>query len=84
MATMPNVVGLQLPTAQAALQTNGVLVLTSLGYFSTWPITVTWKAGTGKVPGTVTAQNPSNGSQVAANSAIALSCAEFPIGAVYP
>lgn len=84
MPTMPNVVGLKLGTAQASLQAAGVLNLNTLGYFSTWPITVSWQAGTGKPPSTVTAQTPNSGNTIAANGAVALSCAEFPIAVVYP
>ena len=43
MATMPNVVGLELPTAQAVLQAANVINLNTLGYFSPWPITVIWE-----------------------------------------
>jgi hypothetical protein len=39
---MPNIVGLELPAAQLALQTAGVLVPASLGYFGAWPIGVSW------------------------------------------
>lgn len=58
MATMPNIVGLTLGNAEAALKTAGVLVPLSIGYFgggtirtlsgvsagaaATWPITVVW------------------------------------------
>lgn len=42
MPTMPNLVGLELSAAQAALQATGVLNLSSIGYFGNWPITVQW------------------------------------------
>lgn len=80
---MPNVVGLELPAAQQALQSAGVLVLSSIGYFGTWPITVTWQRST-KPPSTVTAQSPANGANVAANAPVSLTAAEFPFGVAYP
>lgn len=83
MATMPNVVGLELAAAQLALQTAGVLVPASIGYFGTWPITVKWQS-TNKPPSTITAQSPSSGQTVAANAAVTLTAAEYPIAVVYP
>lgn len=83
MPTMPNVVGLELPAAQKALESAGVLVLSSIGYFGTWPITVNWQSST-KPASTVLTQSPSSGATVAANAAITLSAAEFPMGVSYP
>ena len=83
MPTMPNVVGLELPAAQAALQSAGVLNLSSIGYFGTWPITVSWQRST-KPASTVLTQSPSSGATVAVNAAITLGAAEFPMGVVYP
>jgi beta-lactam-binding protein with PASTA domain len=83
MPTMPNVVGLGIPAAQAALQSAGVLVLASIGYFDTWPVSVRWAPSANK-PGTVTAQSPSNGANVAANAAIVLNVSEFRLGVAYP
>lgn len=83
MPTMPNVVGLELPAAQLALQSAGVLVLSSIGYFGTWPITVSWKSST-KPPSTITAQSPSSGTTVAANTAVTLTAAEYPFAVAYP
>jgi len=39
---MPNVVGLELQAAEKALQSAGVLVPSTLGYFGQWPITAKW------------------------------------------
>lgn len=83
MPTMPNIVGLELPAAQAALQSAGVLNLSSIGYFGTWPITVSWQRST-KPPSTITAQSPPNGATVAVNAAISLTAAEYPVGVAYP
>lgn len=83
MPTMPNVAGLKLADAQAALQSAGVLVLASIGYFGTWPITVKWQPSASK-PGTVLSQSPAQGNTVAVNSAVALGVAEFPMAVVYP
>lgn len=83
MPTMPNVVGLELPAAQKALENAAVLVLSSIGYFGTWPITVRWQRST-QPPSTVLTQSPSSGATLTANSAITLSAAEFPFGVAYP
>lgn len=83
MPTMPNVVGLELAAAQLSLQNAGVLVLSSIGYFGTWPITVKWQSAN-KPPSTITAQSPSSGATVAANAAVTLTAAEYPFGVVYP
>lgn len=83
MPTMPNLVGLGIPAAQAALQSAGVLVPASIGYFDTWPISVRWSPSA-NTPGTVTAQSPSNGATVAANAAVALTASEYRLGVVYP
>lgn len=83
MPTMPDVVGLELETAQGTLQTAGVIDPNSIGYFGTWPITVTWE--TLDYPGgTVTTQSPAAGVMVSVNPSITLTCASFPMGCVYP
>jgi beta-lactam-binding protein with PASTA domain len=83
MPTMPNLVGMELSGTQGALQSAGVIVPNSIGYFGTWPITVTWQASpSGK--GIVTAQSPSSGANVVVNPSINLTVADFPLGAVYP
>lgn len=83
MPTMPNLVGLQLSSVQLTLQTAGVLDPNSIGYFGTWPITVTAKPNAA-VKGTVTSQTPLSGSSVAINPAIALTVSDLPLGMVYP
>ena len=80
---MPNLVGMELSGTQSALQASGVLDPNSIGYFGTWPITVTWKASP-SAKGTVTVQSPSSGATVAVNPAISLTVSEFPLGSVYP
>lgn len=83
MPTMPNVVGLELPGAQTALQAAGVLVPASIGYFGTWPITALWQRST-KPPSTVLVQSPVSGATVVANASVILTLAEYPVGVVYP
>lgn len=83
MPTMPNLVGLQLSTVQLTLQNAGVLDPNSIGYFGTWPITVTYRASP-SIKGTVTAQSPGSGASVAINPSIALTVSDLPIGMVYP
>lgn len=83
MPTMPNVVGLQIPAAQLALQNAGVLAPASIGYFGTWPISITWRQQAG-TPGVVTAQSPTNGATVAANAAVTLTATEYRLGVAYP
>lgn len=83
MPTMPNLVGLEVSATQAALQTAGVLNLNAIGYFGTWPITVTWQSSAA-TKGTVTAQSPASGATVAVNPTIALTASDFPLAVVYP
>lgn len=83
MPTMPNLVGLELSSTQATLQTAGVLVLNSIGYFGTWPITVKWIASAA-LKGTVTAQSPASGATVAVNPPITLTVSDFPLASAYP
>lgn len=83
MPTMPDVVGLTLADAQASLQTAGVLDLTSLGYFSTWPVTVDWRTSSSPFE-TVTAQSPASSSTVTENSSVTLTVAAASVGVVYP
>lgn len=83
MATMPNVVGLCLQDAQTALSNAGVLNTGSIGYFGTWPISVSWKTNTPF--DFVTAQVPTSGTtNVAANSAVILTVNNPKLGVVYP
>lgn len=83
MPTMPNIVGLELETAQNTLQAAGVVNPLTLGYFGTWPINVTWVS---RAPlwGQVLSQSPSSGATVTANASISLTCAGYPMGVVYP
>ena len=83
MPTMPNLIGLQYEAALLAMVTAGVRVL-PLGYFQTDPVSIKWAAGTGAVPGFVTAQTPASGASAAANSNVLLTVAELPVGVVYP
>ena len=80
---MPNVVGLELAAAQLALQNAGVLVLASIGYFGTWPITIDW-IRSNTPPSTVTAQNPASGASVAANAPVTLTVSDYPVSVAYP
>ncbi len=82
MPTMPNVVGLGLSDAQASLQTAGVLVPSSIGYFGTWPITVNWTTGT--TFELVTAQSPASSTTVTANSAVTLTVNNPKLSVAYP
>ncbi len=83
MPTMPNLIGMELSGTQAALTAAGVLNLNSIGYFGTWPITVKWQPSASP-KGTVTAQSPGSGANVAVNPSINLTVSEFPLGSVYP
>lgn len=83
MPTMPNLIGLTLSGTQATLQGAGVLNPNSIGYFGTWPITVTWKQSAA-LKGTVTVQSPASGATVAVNPLISLTVSEFPLASAYP
>lgn len=83
MPTMPNLIGLELSSTQSVLQSAGVLNPNSIGYFGTWPISVRWIASP-SAKGTVTAQSPGSGANVAVNPSINLTVSDFPVGAVYP
>jgi len=80
---MPNLIGLKLSGTQAALQSAGVLDSNSIGYFGAWPISVKWQSNA-SAKGTVTAQSPSSGANVAVNSAINLTVSSFPFASAYP
>lgn len=82
MPTMPNVVGLNLQDAQTSLQNAGVLVLSSIGYFGIWPITVRWT--TNNPFDAVTAQSPNSGATVAVNSAVTLTVSNPKLSVAYP
>ena len=82
VATMPNVVGLNLEAATLSLENAGVVVLSSIGYFGTWPISVTWQ--TASPFNNVTAQNPSQGATVTANSSVILTVNNPKQSIAYP
>ncbi len=94
MPTMPNVVGQNLGTAQASLQTSGVLDPSSIGYFGTWPITISWIQPTVTRPsldGTakpsyyvVTAQSPAAATTIAANGSVTLTVTSPFTSVAYP
>jgi beta-lactam-binding protein with PASTA domain len=83
MPTMPNVVGLEYQAAQASLQSAGVLVLGSIGYFGTFPVTPVWQKST-QPPNIVLTQSVSPGSTVSANVALTLGLSQFPLGVASP
>lgn len=80
---MPNVVGLELQAAELSLQTAGVLVLGSIGYFGTWPITARWQVSTSGYS-RVVSQLPASGNSIVANAAVTLTLSEPTTGVVYP
>ena len=82
MPTMPNVLDLEYQAALASMVTAGVRVL-PLGYFQNDPVTLIW-AGVTKRPFVVTAQNPSSGATVAANSAVSLTVNSPPLAVASP
>ncbi len=76
---MPNVTGLEIADALTSMVKAGVRVI-PLGYFQADPVLITWvKSATAK-PGFITAQFPSGGATMAANSAVLLNAAAYPIG----
>lgn len=83
MPSMPNVVGLQLGTAQATLQSAGVLVPSAIGYFGTWPITVKWQKSSYPLL-TVLSQSVNSGNTVAANAPLSLGVAQVAVSVAYP
>lgn len=83
MPTMPNVVGQELYTAQASLQTAGVLVPTSIGYFGTWPITALWQLSTQPIF-TVLTQSVAQGATILANAPVSLGVAQPKIAVAFP
>ena len=79
---MPNVVGLNLEAATLSLENAGVVVLSSIGYFGTWPISVTWQKAS--PVNLVTAQSPAANATVTANSAVILTCNDPRLSIAYP
>jgi beta-lactam-binding protein with PASTA domain len=84
MPTMPNVVGLNIDEATAALETAGVLNTQVLGYFGTWPITVNWEPEANVAPGIVASQSPAATDTVDENSAVTLTASNLPVAVIYP
>lgn len=84
MPTMPNVVGLNIDEATAALETAGVLNTAGVGYFGTWPITVNWEVESGVAPGIVAAQSPAASDTIAENAAVILTTSNLPVAVIYP
>lgn len=78
MATMPNVVGVELPDALAAMVKAGARVI-PLGYFQADPVIVTWVKSASVKPGFVISQFPSQGTVMAANSAVLLNVSAPPV-----
>lgn len=58
MPTMPNIVGRDLQDATAMLEAAGVIDLTQIGYFGTWPVEVDWLTDQSVEPNTVISQEP--------------------------
>ena len=83
MPTMPNVVGLEYATAQAALQKAGVYVPSSIGYFGTFPITALWQKSA-QPPLTVLTQSPAANATVAVNAPVTLGVSQFKVGVAFP
>ena len=80
---MPNVVGLNLEAATLSLENAGVVVLSSIGYFGTWPISVTWQ--TASPFNYVTAQSPASGAtNIVANSSVILTVNNPKQSIAYP
>lgn len=77
MPTMPNVTGLEYPDALKALVSAGVRVL-PLGIFQVDPVAFTYAHGAA-APGVVLSQFPAQGTQIAANAAVALTVQNYPM-----
>lgn len=83
MPTMPSVGGLPLAEAEFALQQAGVINLTTLGYFTPWPVSAVWVKSV-QAPGIVLAQSPGQGTIVNENSPVTLTLAAFQLGVAFP
>jgi len=80
---MPNVVGLDYENALAMLQTDGVIVPSSIGYFGTYPVTAIWQESN-QAPGIVLAQQAAAGAAVLPNQSITLTISQFPVAVAFP
>jgi PASTA domain len=93
---MPDVVGLILQEAEQVLQETGVVVISKLGFFGTYPVTVITQATIGRPhtvdasinyrrrSGYVVAQIPAAGQAIIPNSPVTLIINEFAGGFVFP
>ena len=89
MPSMPNVVGVNWQQAtgyliQAGITPNNALLpgaaYVNVGYFDVWPVYVNWISNSGQPPGIVIAQSPAYGTQVAFDSVVTLTVANYPMG----
>lgn len=58
MPAMIDIVGRDLQDATAMLEEAGIIDLSQIGYFGTWPISVEWETDPSAEPNTVLTQNP--------------------------
>lgn len=77
MATMPNVIGLQVQNALAYMVAAGVRKL-PLGYFQVDPVTMSWFKTSGR-PGYVLEQSPAFGTSMAPNAPVVLTISSYPM-----
>lgn len=81
---MPNLIGLNFSEAQQSLQAAGILNLSTIGYFGTFPITPVFVLSP-VAPGIVTGQSIAAGTPlVPVNTPITLTMAEYPFGVACP
>lgn len=89
---MPNLFGLNLWAAIQSLEDVGIVNTNTLGYFGTWPVSVTWIPPTKGVPyisatatpGIVIGQSIVAGVSVPPNSPILLNVVQYTVGVSYP
>lgn len=90
MTAMPNVVGMNVSQATAALIQAGVVpdngllptgTYVNIGYFDKWPVALTWIKQAGAPPGQVISQSPAAGAiGVTLNTPVALTVSNHPMG----
>lgn len=80
---MPNVIGFEYQEALQALQEAAVMVPNRWSIFAVTTVSVTWLPSSER-SGTVIAQAPAAGAEVAENSPVELTVSEFATGVVYP
>lgn len=83
MPTMPNVVGEEYQEALQAFEAAGVMVQNRWSIFAVTTVSVRWVPSSER-SGTVLAQVPAPGAEVAENSSVELTVSEFATGVVYP